>query len=60
MFCRRTEDRRNNEHSRLGRVYLVPDFAAKKWPMKELQCSRLRRENANQDGKTVPFVIPIF
>lgn len=41
-------------------VILSPEFAAKKWPMKELECFLRRRNEADSIGDLRPLLIPVF
>lgn len=41
-------------------VILSPEYVAKKWPMKELECFLRRRKEADQIGNVRPLVIPVF
>ncbi|MHA7878106.1 MAG: TIR domain-containing protein [Bacteroidota bacterium] len=46
--------------ARCGVFILSPEFAAKKWPMKELDCFLKRKKAAEDEGATFPFLIPVF
>ncbi|MHA7877472.1 MAG: tetratricopeptide repeat protein [Bacteroidota bacterium] len=45
--------------ARCGVFILSPEFAAKKWPMKELDCFLKRKQVAKNVG-IPPFLIPVF
>ncbi|MHA7877843.1 MAG: tetratricopeptide repeat protein [Bacteroidota bacterium] len=45
--------------ARCGVFILSPEFAAKKWPMKELDCFLARKQAAKGSGSP-PFLFPVF
>ncbi|CDF36327.1 TIR domain-containing protein [Chondrus crispus] len=48
------------ESVKIGVFILSPEFAARRWPMKELRCFLRRRRDARSSGAAPPILIPVF
>ncbi|CDF40243.1 TIR domain-containing protein [Chondrus crispus] len=48
------------ESAKIGVFILSPEFAARRWPMKELRCFLRRYRDAQSSGATLPILIPVF
>ncbi|CDF40019.1 WD40-repeat containing protein, partial [Chondrus crispus] len=48
------------ESAKVGVFILSPEFAARKWTMRELRCFLRRRREAISDGMLPPTLIPVF
>ncbi|CDF39472.1 WD40-repeat containing protein [Chondrus crispus] len=48
------------ESAKVGVFILSPEFAARKWTMRELRCFLRRRREARSDGMLPPTLIPVF
>ncbi|CDF37505.1 WD40-repeat containing protein [Chondrus crispus] len=46
--------------AKVGVFILSPEFAARKWTMRELRCFLGRREEAIRSGRQPPTLIPVF
>lgn len=48
------------ESAPIGVFIVSPEAAARKWPMKEMECFLERLENAKRKGERRPILIPVF
>ena len=48
------------ETAPIGVFILSPEFAARKWPMRELVCFQKRERKAREQGLPLPTLIPVF
>ncbi|CDF33986.1 WD40-repeat containing protein [Chondrus crispus] len=58
--CGADEMTKAMESAKVGVFILSPDFAARKWTMRELRCFLRRRSEAIGSGMRPPTLIPVF
>ncbi|CDF36606.1 WD40-repeat containing protein [Chondrus crispus] len=58
--CGEDEMTKAMESAKVGVFILSPEFAARKWTMRELRCFLRRRKEAISSGMRPPTLIPVF